>query len=113
MLMGLMLISLTENLCASKSIKNWQAQLKNNNSGNYFLSLLRELESIQKDLTSDPMANALWLQDKLLQDKFHQYAMEQELYWVQRAHQNQIQSGGKNTKYFQLAATIRKRSNFI
>lgn len=59
------------------------------------------------------MNNAVLLQDKLLQDKIQQYAMEQELYLTQRVHQNQIQFDDKNTKYFQLAGNIRKISNFV
>lgn len=59
------------------------------------------------------MDNTLWLQENLLQDNIHHYAMEQELYLAQRAHQTWIYFGDKNTKYFQLAVTIRKRSIFI
>lgn len=35
--------------------------------------------------------------------------MEQEIYWTQRARQNWIALGDKNTRLFQIAATIRKR----
>lgn len=38
--------------------------------------------------------------------------MEQEIYWTQRARQNWIALGDKNTRLFQIAATIRKRRPF-
>lgn len=55
----------------------------------------------------------LWLQEKFLQEACHEYNIEQEMYWVSQAHHNWIALGAKNTKFFQTAATIRKRYNVI
>lgn len=48
------------------------------------------------------------MHDKTIQHKIQQYALEQEIYWTWRAHQNWIRIGVKNSKYFQIGATIRK-----
>lgn len=53
------------------------------------------------------------MQEKILQDTWHNHNIEQEIYWAQRAHQNWIALGDKNAKFFQTVTTIRKRKNTI
>lgn len=55
----------------------------------------------------------LWKQEKEIQDRIQQKIVDQEICWAQKGHQNWINFGDKNTKFFQTAPTIRKRQNFI
>lgn len=48
----------------------------------------------------DPTNDALWMQEKGIQDRIQQHRIEQEIYWTQKAHQNWINLGDKNTKIF-------------
>lgn len=47
-----------------------------------------------------------------MQNQIHQQAIEQ-IYWAQRACQNWITLGDKNTKFFHITTTIREKQNFI
>lgn len=62
-----------------KAIKIWQAQVENEKSNSTFTSLLRDLETTQRDIIYNPMDDRLWLQDDYTR-KIHKYAMEQEIY---------------------------------
>lgn len=48
-----------------------------------------------------------------LHHKIQQISTEQEIYYAHGAHQNWMQLGDKNNKYFQTTSTIRKRQNTI
>lgn len=43
----------------------------------------------------------------------HQYKLEQEINWAQRAHQNWIALGYKSTKVFQLYNNLKKKTGYI
>lgn len=75
--------------------------------------MLKELEDIQLNLVLYLKDNYLWMQEKALQYQTQYHVLEQEIYRSQKSHQNWIQFGNNNTKYFQIATTIRKRKNFI
>lgn len=41
--------------------------------------LFKELEVVQKNLMANLKDNLLWMQDKSIQDKIQQYALEQDI----------------------------------
>lgn len=51
------------------------------------------------------------MQEQSLQKKTQALAMEQESYWAQQATMEWFLFGDKNTKYFQMVATIHKSKN--
>lgn len=53
------------------------------------------------------------MQKNKLQNEWQRHIIEQEICWAQRAHHNWISMKDKNTKFFQVTATIRKRKNYI
>lgn len=73
---------------------------------------LQELTDIQSRIMNSITNPVFWMQDNYLQNSWHKFNMEQEIYWTQRARQNWIALGDKNTRLFQIAATIRKRRPF-
>lgn len=75
--------------------------------------LSEEVEDIRQILIINPIDNYLFVQKKALQDQIQKDALEQELYWAQRSHQKLIQVRDRNTKYFHIMATNRKRKNSI
>lgn len=61
----------------------------------------------------NPRNKCLWLLERDLQDRIKELSIEQEIYSAQHAHKSWIQFDDKNTKYFQMVATIGKRHNSI
>lgn len=80
---------------------------------NSITRMFKNLEDIQTKLMSNPSDSSLWLQERALQHQLEKYILEQNLYWAQRVQQIWTQMGDKNTKFFQILATTRKRHNYI
>lgn len=56
----------------------------------------------------NPQSSTLWMQEGL-QEQIQQYSMEQKVHRTQRVQKNWTLYGDKNTKYFQIMETLRKR----
>lgn len=69
---------------------------------------MKELENIQGKLMTNPSDFGLWLLDQSLPKKIHIGNLGQKVHWAQRAKKEWFTLGDKNTKTFQLAATIVK-----
>lgn len=68
--------------------------------------MLKDLGNIQQNLMLNLVDNSLRMQETIVQDHNQNQALEQELCWAQKSHQNWIQFN--KTKYFQIAATIKE-----
>lgn len=97
-----------------QKINRWN--LQNKNKDNLFISqkIFQELSYVQNRLMSLPSNYDLWMRESNLQNEWQRHMLVQEVYQAQRAHQNVIAMGDRNTKFFfQVAVTIRKRQNYI
>lgn len=61
----------------------------------------------------NPSNSYLWMQEMKLQEEWNRRMQEHQIYWAQRVHQNWITIGDQNIKFFQVAATLRKRQYYI
>lgn len=62
--------------------------------------IFQDLNNIQYQIMRSSYDSNLWMQEKNLQKDWHMYAVEQESYYAQRAHENWISMGNKNTTLF-------------
>lgn len=58
-------------------------------------------------------STSLWMQDKVLQKAWHKYNIEYQIYLAQRAYQNWIAMGDRDTEFFKIAATVGNIQNYI
>ncbi|XP_048426659.1 uncharacterized protein LOC103934529 [Pyrus x bretschneideri] len=82
--------------------------------------ILKEMNCVQKELTSfNYNANSLNnFNEKVhleaqINERLAQVLKEEEVMWAQKTKSNSLKHGDKNTRFFQLCATIRRKQNEI
>lgn len=85
-----------------------EKKTKGHFSENFINIITQELEQIQQRLVLDSTDNSLWTQEKSLQNKVQHHALEQEIYWAQRAQKHCFLFGDKNAIYFKYQQLSRR-----
>ncbi|XP_021611709.1 uncharacterized protein LOC110614474 [Manihot esculenta] len=84
--------------------------------GNIFAKkrqVLRRIEGVQRALTLNGYSPNLVKLDFLLRQKMEEVLKQEELYWFQRSKEEWIVSGERNTKFYHLAAKVKKKRKLI
>ncbi|XP_043818255.1 uncharacterized protein LOC122725284 [Manihot esculenta] len=84
--------------------------------GNIFAKkrrLLRRIEGVQRALALNGYPPNLVKLDFLLRQKMEEVLKQEELYWFQRSKEEWIVSGERNTKFYYLAAKVKKKRKLI
>ncbi|XP_031131901.1 uncharacterized protein LOC116033288 [Ipomoea triloba] len=74
--------------------------------------VLARLEGVQRRYSTNPHRGIVRLEQKLIEE-YQTILHQEELLWYQRSREDWILSGDRNTKYYHLAAAIRKSRNSI
>ncbi|XP_042958194.1 uncharacterized protein LOC122293787 [Carya illinoinensis] len=89
------------------ALKKWNGSNINKASGD-IKKKMKKLEELQESNQGDQVDAIL-----LLQKEIEQSLGEEELKWKQRAKQHWLQNGDRNTKFYHLHATQRRKTNKI
>lgn len=100
----------------SNSFKCLARDWNKNVFGDIFIKIKNNQEAlglIQAQLMDNP--NDPYLSDRNMELTRQSYELHssEEVFWAQKARANWLQLGDKNTKFFQMQATIRKKKNTI
>jgi hypothetical protein len=68
---------------------------------------------LDKQQDTRQLSHLKTLMKTLLTDRYKQIAKDKEMIWKHRAKRNWIKEGDKNTTYFHMVATAKKKQNII
>ena len=104
-----MVLELQQKLLAvSKGLTNWSKQS--------FGSVRTEIKNMKKELDklqSDPLRSRPSHAELKINERLIELYHREEIMWRQRARTEWLSSGDKNTKFFHLRASLRRKKNMI